>query len=118
MFYNKQSFYNYTKGIHRYAMLLIVSMVLYSCKTTHKTVQTVNEKERITKHKRDKHISNIIKNGDSIFHLGADYFDGYSKLLQDRSVGIVTNQTGILSDNIHLVDFLMSKNVNLKKIYA
>src|SRR6476619_7471431 len=98
MFYNNQSSYNYNKRIYRYSMLIVLSIVLYSCKTTHKTTQVANEKERPHKHKWDKHISNVIKNPDTIFSLGADNFDGYSKLLQDRSVGIVTNQTGILSD--------------------
>jgi uncharacterized protein YbbC (DUF1343 family) len=38
--------------------------------------------------------------------------------LKNKNVGIVTNQTGILSDKTHLVDFLVSKNINLQKIFA
>lgn len=49
---------------------------------------------------------------------GADRYDFYLPLLQDKNVGIVTNQTGILSDKTHLVDFLLSKKVALKKIFA
>ncbi len=50
--------------------------------------------------------------------VGADNFDRYLPLLKGKNVGIVTNQTGILSNKTHVVDFLISKKVNLKKIYA
>jgi uncharacterized protein YbbC (DUF1343 family) len=39
-------------------------------------------------------------------------------MLKDKRVGIVTNQTGILSKEKHLVDFLLEQNINLQKIYA
>ena len=38
--------------------------------------------------------------------------------MKDKKIGIVTNQTGILSNRIHLVDFLLSKKINLSKIFA
>ena len=50
--------------------------------------------------------------------VGADNFDRYLPLLKGKNVGIVTNQTGILSNKTHVVDFLISKKVSLKKIYA
>jgi uncharacterized protein YbbC (DUF1343 family) len=49
---------------------------------------------------------------------GADNFDVYLPLLKDKKTGIVTNQTGILTNKIHLVDFLLEKNINLLKIFA
>jgi uncharacterized protein YbbC (DUF1343 family) len=49
---------------------------------------------------------------------GADNFATYLPLLKDKKVGIVTNQTGILSDKTHLVDFLLSKNINVQIIFA
>lgn len=49
---------------------------------------------------------------------GADNYNAYLPLLKDKKIGIVTNQTGILSNTTHLVDFLMEKNINLQKIYA
>ncbi len=52
------------------------------------------------------------------FVTGADNYVGYLKLLKNKNVGIVTNQSGILSNKTHLVDFFVSQNVNLKKIYA
>lgn len=49
---------------------------------------------------------------------GADNFDKYLPALKGKKVGIVTNQTGILSDKTHLVDFLLEKKISIQKIYA
>ena len=49
---------------------------------------------------------------------GADNFKVYLPLLQKKRVGIVTNQTGILTSGEHLVDFMLSKNIDVQKIYA
>lgn len=53
---------------------------------------------------------------------GAENFDNYAALLKGKKVGIVTNQTGIVtSDNgtiISVVDFLLDKKIDIKKIYA
>jgi uncharacterized protein YbbC (DUF1343 family) len=49
---------------------------------------------------------------------GADNFDAYLPLLKNKKIGIVTNQTGILTNKTHLVDFLLEKNINLQKIFA
>ena len=49
---------------------------------------------------------------------GADNYATYLPLLKNKKVGIVTNQTGILSNQIHLVDFLLEQKINLQKIFA
>ena len=49
---------------------------------------------------------------------GTDNYVTYLPLLKDKKVGIVTNQTGILSNKTHLVDFLLDKKMNLQKIFA
>ncbi|WP_343022576.1 DUF1343 domain-containing protein [Flavobacterium sp. PL12] len=49
---------------------------------------------------------------------GADNYESYLPLLKDKKVGIVTNQTGILSDQTHVVDFLLSKKINVRTIFA
>jgi uncharacterized protein YbbC (DUF1343 family) len=36
---------------------------------------------------------------------GADNYNNYLPLLNNKQIGIVTNQTGILSNKTHLVDF-------------
>ncbi len=49
---------------------------------------------------------------------GGDNYTTYLPILKDKKVGIVTNQTGILSNQIHLVDFLLEQKINLQKIFA
>lgn len=49
---------------------------------------------------------------------GADNYEKYLPILKDKKVGVVTNQTGILSNKTHLVDFLLEKKINIQKIYA
>ena len=49
---------------------------------------------------------------------GADNFEKYLPLLKDKKVGIVTNQTGLLSNKVHLVDFLLDKKINIQYIFA
>lgn len=49
---------------------------------------------------------------------GADNFELYLPLLKDKKIGVVTNQSGILSNKIHLVDFLLSKNIDIQNIFA
>ncbi|MBA5792786.1 DUF1343 domain-containing protein [Flavobacterium sp. xlx-214] len=74
---------------------------------------------------------------NSIIETGANQSPLYLPLLKDKKVGILTNQTGIVKVEdgivtngselkstthkykiVHLVDFLIEKNINLKKIYA
>jgi uncharacterized protein YbbC (DUF1343 family) len=52
------------------------------------------------------------------FKAGADNYEKYLPLLKDKKIGIVTNQTGILSDKTHLVDFLISEKVKIQTIFA
>lgn len=49
---------------------------------------------------------------------GADNYVKYLPLLKNKKIGIVTNQTGILTDKTHLVDFLMEKKINIQTIFA
>jgi uncharacterized protein YbbC (DUF1343 family) len=49
---------------------------------------------------------------------GADNYQKYLPLLKDKKIGIVTNQTGILTNKIHLVDFLLEKKIAVQTIFA
>lgn len=49
---------------------------------------------------------------------GADNYEKYLPLLKDKKIGIVTNQTGILSNKTHLVDFLLEKKIAVQTIFA
>jgi len=52
------------------------------------------------------------------FKTGADRPEMYLPLLKDKKVGIVTNQTGLLKDKTHLVDFLFKNKIKIKAIFA
>ncbi len=43
------------------------------------------------------------------FKTGADQPELYLPLLKDKTIGVVTNQTGLMSDRTHLVDFFSEK---------
>jgi uncharacterized protein YbbC (DUF1343 family) len=49
---------------------------------------------------------------------GADNIEKNLPLLKDKQIGIVINQTGILTNKIYLVDFLIEKQINIKFIFA
>ncbi len=49
---------------------------------------------------------------------GAENYTAYLPLIEGKSVGVVTNQTGIIDEKTHLVDFLASKNIKIKTIFA
>lgn len=54
----------------------------------------------------------------SCFKTGADRPELYLPLLKDKTLAVVTNQTGLLQDKTFLVDFLVKNNVKIKSIFA
>jgi len=50
--------------------------------------------------------------------IGASQFNSYSDLLNGKNVGLVGNQTSVIKDTIHLVDFLLSEGIKLQKIFS
>ena len=76
--------------------------------------------------KREKEKESSAKNTTSGIQTGADNTDAYFHLLNDKKVGIVTNQTGVLNYyspeetqvNLNIVDFLLAKKIKLQKIFA
>ena len=60
----------------------------------------------------------VLNNNSSEIKTGADNFAAYLPLLKDKKIGIVTNQTGILTNKTQLVDFLLSKKINVQIIFA
>lgn len=68
-------------------------------------------------------VSTVAKSGTSEINppaikTGADNYEKYLPLLKDKKIGIVTNQTGILSNKTHLVDFLLEKKIAVQTIFA
>ncbi|WPO76836.1 DUF1343 domain-containing protein [Flavobacterium sp. KACC 22761] len=61
---------------------------------------------------------NSLEINASVIKTGADNYEKYLPILKDKKVGIVTNQTGILSDKTHVVDFLLEKKIAIQTIFA
>lgn len=93
-------------GVKNTFLFLFLTMI--SCGNCKKTQEISNQ--TLIEAKEIK-ISEPIKTG-------ADNFQAYLPILKDKKAGIVTNQTGILSNKTHLVDFLIDKKINIQKIYA
>lgn len=52
------------------------------------------------------------------FKTGADRPELYLPLLKGKTIGIVTNQTGLMKDKTHVVDYLVKNGVKIKTIFA
>jgi uncharacterized protein YbbC (DUF1343 family) len=89
----------------RFIFLTIISTSCSARKTDTQRNKT-NDLEQITQNPKTKIIT------------GADNYANYLHLLKNQKIGIVTNQTGILSNKTHLVDFLIEKNIAVQKIFA
>ena len=62
---------------------------------------------------------NFAQNTDqNCFKTGADRPELYLPLLQNKTVAVVTNQTGLLKDRTFLVDFLVRNGISIKTIFA
>jgi len=92
--------------------VLLLLFAIVSCGNCKKTI---DNKEKTTEKSPELRANNL---KDTSIQTGADNYEAYLPLLKDKKVGIVTNQTGILTNKTHLVDFLLEKKVNLQKIYA
>ncbi|MES2411576.1 MAG: DUF1343 domain-containing protein [Bacteroidota bacterium] len=95
--------------------VLFSLLLMVSCGNSGKTIEN---KEKITEITSEKQHQGI--------QTGAENYAAYLPLLKGKKVGIVTNQTGVLSYyspettqvNLNIVDFLISKKINLQKIFA
>lgn len=87
--------------------VLFSVLLIASCSSSGKNIEN-----------REKKTDAISENTTSGIQTGADNTVVYLPLLKDKKVGIVTNQTGILSNKTHVVDFLLDQKINLIKIFA
>ncbi len=91
-----------------------VLFLITSC-SINKTIPSKNSYQKSTLSENQ----NSIRPNQSIsFKTGADNSENYLPLLKDKKVGVVSNQTGILSNKMHLVDFLVSNAIQVQKIFA
>jgi len=85
---------------------LFFFLIVFACGNSVKS-KVENQKSKETKLETELEIKT-----------GADNYSKYMPLLKNKKVGIVTNQSGILTNKTHLVDFLLSEKINIQKIYA
>ena len=111
----------------------LLFLIITSCKGQTNLAKVESQKAGVGKEKAESGMQN------AEIKTGADNYDTYLTLLKDKKVGIVTNQTGIItikefgsvpnntntgSDeavryaNKSIVDFLLDKKINLIKIFA
>ncbi len=103
-------FNTFKKSIPFLGLLFLIA----SC-SINKTIPAKNWNQKSTLSENQ----NSIRPNQSIsFKTGADNSENYLPLLKDKKVGVVSNQTGILSNNTHLVDFLVSNAIQVQKIFA
>lgn len=87
--------------------VLFSVLLMLSCGSSGKNIEN-----------REKKIETAVEKPLADIKTGADNIDAYLPLLKNKKVGIVTNQTGILSDKTHVVDFLLKQKIDLRKIFA
>lgn len=56
--------------------------------------------------------------GHPEFKTGADQPELYLPLLKGKTIGVVTNQTGLMNDRSHVVDFLVKNGIKIQSIFA
>lgn len=62
--------------------------------------------------------SEVHKAVDVKFRLGNEVLLDKTAEFKDKRIGVLTNQTGILPDGTHIIDALVSKGVNVVKIFS
>ena len=62
-------------------------------------------------------IADTLKNENLEIITGADQPELYIPLLKNKKVGLVVNQTSMV-DTLHLLDYLLAKNIKVVKIFA
>lgn len=92
----------------RFKSTLFLAIILISCQNS---AQKVKIKENI-----------VGKTTDNQIVVGANQLEKYLPLLQNKRVGVVTNQTGVLLENnqpiAHIVDTLLHRNIQIIKVFA
>jgi uncharacterized protein YbbC (DUF1343 family) len=97
---------------------LFFVVLIFSCGNS--IMNNENGKEKKTainnENESSEHSNNPLE--DKNIKTGADNYIDYLPLLENKKIGIITNQSGILTNGTHLVDFLLSKNINIQTIFA
>lgn len=96
---------------------LFLLLIVFSCGSSAKEKEARNKKQE-AEGKRQMADGRKEKTPIAEIQTGADNYAVYLPLLKGKKIGIVTNQTGILSNKTHLVDFLLDQKIDIQKIFA
>ncbi len=65
----------------------------------------------------DNFSQEVVRKSDNEIKPGVFQYEEYLPLLENKKVALVANQTSVI-DSVHLLDFLLSKDVNVVKVFA
>lgn len=108
--------YNVLKRTALFPLIIGIVLVLISCGS--------NDKKKTAQNNEDLQIVGNKSSVQKKIIIGANQTDKYLSILKGKSVGVVANQTSVVfkSDEvkqyIHLVDSLLSLDVNIVKVFA
>ncbi|MFB9097124.1 MULTISPECIES: exo-beta-N-acetylmuramidase NamZ domain-containing protein [Flavobacterium] len=97
---------------------LFFVVLIFSCGNSIKNNENGEEKRTTTNRENESSELRNIPLEDKNIKTGADNYIEYLPLLENKKIGVITNQSGILTNETHLVDFLLSKNINIQTIFA
>ena len=84
-------------------------------------VSSCGNTEKQTKNNQDSKSDNAEQVEKKPIVVGANSTEAYLELLKGKKVGVVANQTSVIfkkNGNTHLVDSLLSLNIDIKKVFA
>ncbi|TDE02969.1 exo-beta-N-acetylmuramidase NamZ family protein [Flavobacterium hiemivividum] len=115
--------------------IFVLAVILFSCSSSINKKQELDQSKSkdtaaiITEDTKEAALLDKATKTHSI-KTGADNYEVYLPLLKGKNIGLITNQSGIVfieesitslartKKQINLVDFLIDKKINLRKIFA
>jgi len=93
-------------------LFILILLFSFGCSSVKKSKVKSQKSKAIVTETANQKIKNLA------LKTGAENYNAYLPLLENKKIGIVTNPTGIVENKKHLVDFLLENKVDLQKIYA
>lgn len=93
-------------------LFILILLFSFGCSSVKKSKVESQKSKAIVTETANQKIKNLA------LKTGAENYNSYLPLLENKKIGIVTNPTGIVENKKHLVDFLLENKVDLQKIYA
>ncbi|MGS2727254.1 exo-beta-N-acetylmuramidase NamZ family protein [Psychroserpens sp. BH13MA-6] len=100
-----------------FPIIIVLVLVLISCAHKTKDASALNE------HQSEQTLDEVNSSSNTTIVVAANRTDAYIPKLKNKRVGVVANQTSVIfksnqKDYVHLVDSLLHRDVDIKKVYA